>query len=257
MANNKQRYVNTRFWNDNYVSELDPSEKLLFMYFLTNEHTNISGVYELPLKIVAVETGLDKTMLEKMIPRLKDKIGYIRGFVVIKNFLKHQETRSPLTLKGIENCLADLDQEWLKELINKGDYIIEGIKFEGVCKGYARVSNYSYSYSDSNLDSDSNTMSAVADGSFEPFWSIYPKKELKKKTKEIWERKKLGSKLEEICSFIEKAKNTDRWQKGYIKQPPVFLNGECWNDDLASYGGVKIKSNNHIEPTKGKYDHLK
>lgn len=102
-------------------------------------------------------------------------------------------------------------------------------------------------------------MSASADvgKSFEKFWSSYPKKELKKKTKEIWDRKKLGSKLDEIISFIEKAKNTDRWQKGYIKQPPVFLNGECWNDDISSYGGIKIKSNNHIEPSKGKYDHLK
>ena len=49
MANNKQRYVNTRFWNDTYVSSLDPIEKLLFIYLLTNEHTNISGVYEPPL----------------------------------------------------------------------------------------------------------------------------------------------------------------------------------------------------------------
>jgi hypothetical protein len=77
-------------------------------------------------------------------------------------------------------------------------------------------------------------MSVVTDH-FDSFWIEYPKKELKKKTKEIWLRKKLDSKLEEILEFIEKAKGTDRWKKGFIKQPPAFLNGECWNDDISSY----------------------
>ena len=70
---------------------------------------------------------------------------------------------------------------------------------------------------------------------FNQFWEIYPKKELKKKTLEIWHRKKLDSSLEVILNFITKAKNTDRWKKGFIKQPSTFLNGECWNDDLESY----------------------
>lgn len=90
-----------------------------------------------------------------------------------------------------------------------------------------------------------DTMSAKADDSFSKFWSIYPKKELKKKTEEIWRRKKLNTHLEVILEFINKASATDRWRKGYIKQPPTFLNGECWNDDLSTYSdrqeeGLKI-----------------
>ena len=80
------------------------------------------------------------------------------------------------------------------------------------------------------------------DVSFNNFWERYPKKELKKKAKEIWLRKKLDFKLDEILLFIEKAKNTDRWKKGFIKQPTTFLNGECWNDDLASYGGANTNN---------------
>ena len=70
---------------------------------------------------------------------------------------------------------------------------------------------------------------------FNQFWTTYPKKELKKKSYEIWLRKKLDSSLPEIMAFIEKAKQTDRWSKGFIKAPPVFLNNEAWNDDLESY----------------------
>ncbi len=67
----------------------------------------------------------------------------------------------------------------------------------------------------------------------------YPKKELKKRSSEIWHSKNLDYKLPEILAFIANAKLTDRWSSGYVKQPPAFLNGECWNDDLASYGGAK------------------
>ena len=116
MANNKQRYINTRFWNDTYVSVLDPIEKLLFIYLLTNEHTNISGVYELPFKIMAVETGIDESMFKKILPRLKERIRYIDGMVIIKNHIKHQETGSPNVKTGIFNCLKELDQEFLKNI---------------------------------------------------------------------------------------------------------------------------------------------
>lgn len=84
---------------------------------------------------------------------------------------------------------------------------------------------------ESNKDNTSNKESP----SFEEFWKAYPKKELKKKTQEIWKRKKLDSHLVVILAFIEKAKLTDRWKKNFVRQPPAFLNNECWNDDLNSY----------------------
>jgi len=74
---------------------------------------------------------------------------------------------------------------------------------------------------------------------FDQFWTAYPKKELKRRAREIWGRKGLNSKVAEILSFIVSASLTDRWTKGYIKQPTAFLNGECWNDDLAAYNDKK------------------
>ena len=75
----KQRMINTKIWSDNYFEELDPTEKLLFLYFLTNIYTNICGIYEIPLKIIAVETGIDKEMVKKILQRFESdkKIFYI------------------------------------------------------------------------------------------------------------------------------------------------------------------------------------
>lgn len=91
----KIRYINTRFWSDNFVREhLNPLDRYLFLYFLTNEHTNICGIYEMPLSTMASETGLDKEMLVKMLVRLEGKVDYHDGWVIVINFAKYQRTGS-------------------------------------------------------------------------------------------------------------------------------------------------------------------
>jgi transcription initiation factor IIE alpha subunit len=119
----KKRFVDTRFWNDHYISNLDPSEKLLFLYFLTNSFTNICGVYEIPLKTIACDTGIDKDMIEKMVIKFSrdNKIHYKLGWCVITNFLKHQNTNNSKVQTGIKNEQKSIPVEVLQFLdeINK------------------------------------------------------------------------------------------------------------------------------------------
>ena len=51
----KLRSVNTAFWSDPWVEDLTPSEKLLYIYFITNEKTNMLGIYELSIKKISFE----------------------------------------------------------------------------------------------------------------------------------------------------------------------------------------------------------
>lgn len=74
--------------------------------------------------------------------------------------------------------------------------------------------------------------------SFDSFWKAYPKRENRKGCEEKWNKKKLDLKVKEIIDFIEKAKESDRWKKGYIKAPLVFLNQESWNDDISAYEDI-------------------
>ena len=43
------------------------------------------------------------------------------------------------------------------------------------------------------------------------------------------------------------------WKKGYIKQPPTFLNNESWEDDLEGYGKAGQQSGLLLTNTE-KYD---
>lgn len=147
----KQRYINTKFWSDNFISELNPLDRYLFLYFLTNEHTNISGIYELPLKTISFETGIELDMLKKMLKRLTGKIMYIDGWVCIKNFQKHQSTSSEKVKKGIEVEMSKIPFE-IKEKIEKG-YPIDTLSNPII-----------YSNSNSNVDTNTNVAEHSSSG---------------------------------------------------------------------------------------------
>jgi len=115
----KNRYVNTKFWYDTYISNLDPLEKLLFLYFITNQYTNICGFYEIPLRQIALDTGIDKENLEKvLLPRLAKakKIYYLDGWICVRNCLKHQNLNNSKIMAGIKQEIAQIPQEILEKL---------------------------------------------------------------------------------------------------------------------------------------------
>ncbi len=113
----KNRYVDTRFWLDTYILDLDPSEKLLFIYFLTNSETNIAGIYEVSLRKVAMETGFDKETIERILNRFGEnrKMFYQHNHIIIANFIRYQQLNPKVEL-GIANVLKSLPQR-VKEYI--------------------------------------------------------------------------------------------------------------------------------------------
>jgi len=113
----KQRYVRDSFWTDPYIEKLDPSEKLLFLYFLTNPLCNIAGIYEIRNNRVAYETGFDKDMVEKIKNRFIEdgKMITIKDWIILVNFVKNQ-SNNPSVLQGIQRILDDLPQEVLELL---------------------------------------------------------------------------------------------------------------------------------------------
>lgn len=140
----KQRFINTRFWSDGYIDRLDPSEKLMFLYLLTNERTTISGAYELPSKIMAVETGFDKSMVDKILSRFVSdgKILHEDGWIVVINAHKHQNLANPKIRSGVNRELSILPLRIKKLLENS------------ISNNNLSITNQDLSHLDSDLDSD-------------------------------------------------------------------------------------------------------
>lgn len=115
----KTRMINTRFWSDNFVAALTPIDRYIFLYLMTNEHTNIAGVYELPLRTLCFEANVSAVVAKKALARLSTKVAYIDGWVAIKNFQKHQSTTSETVRRGIEIEMSKIPPE-IREKINLG-----------------------------------------------------------------------------------------------------------------------------------------
>jgi len=110
----KNRIINTKFWIDDYIQSLNQKEKLLFLYFLTNPYTDISGVYEVPLSHICLETNIVKEEISKILLKFQTdcKIFYENGWVYVRNFAKHQIS-NPKVEKGIELGKSKAPQAFL------------------------------------------------------------------------------------------------------------------------------------------------
>jgi DNA-binding MarR family transcriptional regulator len=148
----KNRYVNTAFWDDEYTATLDPSERYMFLYFLTNSQTNIAGIYQIQLRRIAFDTGYDQEMVKKIIDRFSrdGKLYFEMGWVIVKNFVKHQSL-NPKTAAAVAN-LFNSYPEWLRaRLDDKKDELYVPLSPCLAKYGYAIDSLWYNSNPNSNL----------------------------------------------------------------------------------------------------------
>lgn len=106
-----QRVLSTNFWTDNWVEELEPVEKLVFIYLITNPLNNIAGVYKIHTKRIAYETGMEKNEIEKILQKFCDAKKIIRHeeWMVIVNFIKNQ-SKNPKVENGIKRIVETLPE---------------------------------------------------------------------------------------------------------------------------------------------------
>jgi len=108
----KRRIVNTAFWDDSYIITLNPLQKLLFLYLLTNPLTNILGIYEISDRRISFDTGIKQSVVNEIFKKFETDEKVLRkgGFVAIANFVKHQEL-NPKVISGVERELELLPKE--------------------------------------------------------------------------------------------------------------------------------------------------
>ena len=157
----KLRSVNTQFWSDPWVEDLTPSEKLLYLYFITNEKTNMLGVYELSIKKISFETGVDKSTIEKALKGFERvrKVKYTNNYIVLLNFTKHQHYNTNMKKSAID--VYNLLPKELKpnDIYIEKDNPSEG--FERVVKALGMVRKIEVESEDELEDKTEQTAKAV------------------------------------------------------------------------------------------------
>lgn len=163
----KLRSVNTHFWNDNYIIDLDPIEKLLFLYLLTNPNTNMLGIYELHVRKIAFETGIDKDMVLKIFDRFTEanKVKYVDGYVILQNFLKNQSFNGNMQTSAVKSW-NELPLDIRKDRFTEP--ILKGLK--AFAKGSEPIAEIEYEYereleveTERETESEVTSVTAIAD----------------------------------------------------------------------------------------------
>ena len=149
-----QRFISTSFWDDEWVQTLDPSEKLLYLYLMTNPLTTIAGVYEITVRRMCFDTGFNTDTIKHILGKFEKskKAFHHNGYIVIPAWPQHQkaETR-PKIKEGIDAIINKLPKEMVEYIISVGYRYDIGT--------YTYVRNYSDS--DSDIDSDIDTESEL------------------------------------------------------------------------------------------------
>lgn len=106
----KYRPIHVSYWQDGFILTLPPEEKYFYLYLMTNSKTTQCGIFELPLRVIEMETGLSADRIFELIHKF---IGYKKiqyneetREIFLLNWIKHNSIKSP---KIIACCAKELE----------------------------------------------------------------------------------------------------------------------------------------------------
>jgi len=158
MANYRQ--IHTQIWRDNWFLDLEPDEKLMFIYLFSNDSTNLAGLYEIHERVIQLETGLDKARIEEILKRFEreGKVHYQDGVVWMVNMKKYHSNAGEKVQKNIDSMVMGIHDCELKQKY----CIANGIDLENTLSensdtlSYNKSKRESKSKNESKRESESN-----------------------------------------------------------------------------------------------------
>lgn len=253
----KLRSISTAFWSDPFIEECTPHEKLLFLYLITNEKTNMIGIYEASIKKISFETGISIEIVRKALERFETigKVKYLNNHVILVNFLKHQNFNFNMKKSAIEaynELPAFLKMDNLIEIQKDS----EG--FETLCKAFGTVRKEEYEIEEEVELEDEEEIEVIK--AFDFFYESYPLKTGKAKSLIAFKKIKLGARenfFEYLGQYIEYLQ-VAKWRQA--SAPVVFINKFLKNgrdEDYLELKRVELEkqnqgSNQNQEPKQGK-----
>lgn len=133
MAN--YRNIRTTFWTDPKVTDdFSPEDRYVYLYMLTNPHTNLCGCYEVSIRQIARDTGYNEEAVKTVLRRLDERHNVVRYSSATQellllnwhryNWANSSKLDKPL-LAEIQNVRCDQFREYLAGLYSDRDTVDE------------------------------------------------------------------------------------------------------------------------------------
>lgn len=121
----KTRLLYTEIWQDDFFSALNPSEKLLYVYYLTNDSVNIIHLYRCLPSRVSADTGIDTPIVIAAQQKFEQagKIFFKNGYVYLKNahrFESYVGEKNEVAKDKLFSRLSDEIIDWYNKITDRG-----------------------------------------------------------------------------------------------------------------------------------------
>lgn len=111
----KTRIIQTRFWEDDFISNASHDVKVVFLFLLTCPHINLSGVFQIPKKTIAfyLDLSLEEVEQALLVLEQEKKVYFRDGWVFVvnalknNNYIKSEDTRKAF-LEELDKCPKSL-----------------------------------------------------------------------------------------------------------------------------------------------------
>jgi len=254
----KLRSISTGVWSDVWFEELNSDQKLIWLYLITNEKTNMLGIYEASIKKISFETGVEKRRVDDALRRFEQdgKVKYRHSHVILVNFLKHQNFNTNMKKSAIDVYNSLHKDLKIKDLNIDKSKPLEA--FETLSKHLGMVRKVEVEYEveveteyevevEREVESEINIISSKDEIEsdlknqyiflFDEFWKKYDKKVDREKCLKKWMRLK-QSEIQQIFENIEKYVESTP-DKQFRKNPLTYLNSKSYENEIItkSIGG--------------------
>ena len=106
------RKIQTTYWSDSFISELEADKKLFYIYLLTNERTTQSGIYEITKRQISFDLGYSIEAVTELLKFFEEqnKIRYSADTneILILNWIKYNDNTSPKVKSLVDKELTQI-----------------------------------------------------------------------------------------------------------------------------------------------------
>lgn len=250
--------VSPRFWIGETGKKLrgNPQLQVLALYLLTSPHSNLIGVYHVPVMYIGHETGLGLEGASKGLASLSEagfctycedtETVWVHEFAryQIGEELKENDNRC----KSIQRHFSAIQNDEIKDafFVRYGDVFhlqhndfktplqapSKGLQ-EGLQKPPLSLSYPSLVNDDEKKAKRASSKTELLPEGFVEFWDAYPRKIGKADAAKAWKAAKINGRLPDILAAIKTHCQSEQWQKGggqYIPYPATWIRQERWHD---------------------------
>lgn len=254
--------IDERFWKDQKVKRLSKDGYLLFLYLLTSPHTHFSGMSEMALDYINIDTPMtpheSKAAFKELVALGILEYDKANKIVWVKNMYKYQ-VKSDQQRKGAQNhlnalpkseicrklaALLGLDYKYPADTVSQAENTLpipyreaentlpiqEEVKEEvkANVKAEEKIKEKEQTPSKSAYSSD-----------FESFWFEYPAKVAKGAAWKSFKKALKKASFDKIMSGLKTYCQTKKVTTGVVCNPTTWLNQERWNDTYKDFEMVK------------------